>query len=59
MATFTPDKDIVEPYVDGSGVKVVAKAGTPIAWATAVELGLVTGDPPAEPKTKKPATSKE
>lgn len=45
---YTPDKDIIEPYTDGSGVKVIAKAGTPIPWAMARELGLVEGDEPKE-----------
>jgi hypothetical protein len=50
---YTPDKDITEPLSDGSGAKVLFKAGTPIAWATARALGLVEGDEPqAKPKKK-------
>lgn len=45
---YTPTKDITEPLTDGSGVKVVFPAGKPIAWATALELGLVKGDEPKE-----------
>lgn len=50
--TYTPDTDIYEPYSDGSGRKLVASAGVPIAWATARELGLVIGEPPAEKRGK-------
>lgn len=53
---YTPDKDIIEPYTDGSGVKVIAKAGQSIPWAMARELGLVEGDEP-QPKARKPAKS--
>lgn len=49
---YTPDKDIIEPLTDGSGSKVIIPAGTPIAWETARELGLVQGDEP-QPKAKK------
>ena len=43
---YTPEHDVTDQYSDGTGVKLLFKAGTPIAWATALELGLVTGDPP-------------
>ncbi len=46
IATYTPENDVTEPLSDGSGIKIIFKAGTPIAWATALELGLVTDDPP-------------
>lgn len=44
--TYTPDKDIYEDYKDGSGRVLVAKAGVPIRWEHARELGLVQGDAP-------------
>jgi hypothetical protein len=53
-ATYTPDRDIIEPYSDSSGFKVIFSAGQPIAWATALELGLVSGDPPVDAPKRRP-----
>ncbi len=54
-ATYTPEVDITEPYNDGSGIKVLFKAGQPIEWATAHMLGLVsTEQPPVETFKRKP-----
>jgi hypothetical protein len=51
---YTVENDITEPLNDGSGVKVIFKTGTQIAWATAIALGLVTGDEPVKPPIRKP-----
>lgn len=51
---YTPNKDIVESYTDGSGVKIIVKAGQPISWAMARELGLVEGDEPKPHRKGKP-----
>lgn len=51
-ATFTPESDVLEPFSDGNGSKIIVKAGQPTAWATAYELGLVTTKHP--PKDDKP-----
>ena len=55
-ATYTPEQDVIEPYSDGSGNKVIVKAGTPIAWATAYELGLVSTKRPPKTESTEPQT---
>jgi len=50
--TFTPTENIVEPFVDGSGWKVVAEAGKPVPWARAQMLGLIDADGKATVKGK-------
>lgn len=50
--TFTPAENIVEPFVDGSGWKVVAEAGAPVPWVRAQMLGLIDADGKATVKGK-------
>lgn len=48
--TFTPAENIVEPYTDGSGWKVVAEAGKPIPWDRVEQLGIL--DAEGKPRIK-------
>lgn len=48
-ATYTVAEDYYEPLADGSGKRLIFKAGAAIGWDTAYALGLVkTKRPPAE-----------
>ncbi len=50
--TYTVTEDVVEPYVDGSGLKTLFRPKQQLAWQTAYMLGLVKTDLPTKVQTK-------
>lgn len=59
--TYTPTEDAYEDLKDGTGRVCVARAGVPMPWARAYELGLVKTElpPPRMSDLMQPLTPKK